>query len=78
MLCIDPKIPFFNCRTVFPVKKVSFLAAKIPRKKKFFILVSQEKKRKRYRRKKCPIIKKGPLFPWDFFKLSLETKRIYR
>ena len=58
MSCIDPKIPFFNYRTVFPVQKVSFLAAKIPMGRKSFLSLSARKKRKRYRRKKCPIIKK--------------------
>ena len=59
MSCIDPKIPFFfNYRTVFPVQKVSFIAAKIPMGRKSFLSLSARKKRKRYRRKKCPIIKK--------------------
>ena len=52
------KYHFFNYRTVFPVQKVSFLAAKIPMGRKSFLSLSARKKRKRYRRKKCPIIKK--------------------
>ena len=47
----------FNYRTVFPVQKVSFLAAKIPMGRKSFLSLSARKKRKRYRKKKCPIIK---------------------
>ena len=54
------KYHFFNYRTVFPVQKVSFLAAKIPMGRKSFLSLSARKKRKRYRRKKCPIIKKCP------------------
>ena len=56
------KYHFFNYRTVFPVQKVSFLAAKIPMGRKSFLSLSARKKRKRYRRKKCPIIKKDPFF----------------
>ena len=60
MSCIDPKIPFFfNYRTIFPVQKVSFLAAKIPIGRKSFLSLSARKKRKGYMRKKCPIIKNG-------------------
>ena len=56
------KYHFFNYRTVFPVQKVSFLAAKIPMGRKSFLSLSARKKRKRYRRKKCPIIKKHKKF----------------
>merc|ERR1711923_684558 len=56
------KYHFFNYRTVFPVQKVSFLAAKIPMGRKSFLCLSARKKRKRYRRKTCPIIKKYPLY----------------
>ena len=39
------KKTFFNYRTVFPVQKVSFLAAKIPMgEKKFFVLLRKENK----------------------------------
>ena len=45
MSCIDPKIPFFNYRTIFPLQKVSFLAAKTPMgEKKFFVLLRKENK----------------------------------
>ena len=47
-----------NYRTIFPLQKVSFLAAKIPVGRKSFLSLSARKKRKRYRRKKCPMIKK--------------------
>ena len=52
------KYHFFNYRTIFPLQKVSFLAAKIHIGRKSFLSLSARKKRKRYRRKKCPIIKK--------------------
>ena len=39
------KYHFFNYRTVFPVQKVSFLAAKIPMgEKSFFVLLRKENK----------------------------------
>ena len=64
------KYHFFNYRTVFPVQKVSFLAAKIPMGRKSFLSLSARKKRKRYRRKKCPIIKKES-FILDIVRLAL-------
>ena len=63
------KYHFFNYRTVFPVQKVSFLAAKIPMGRKSFLSLSARKKRKRYRRKKCPIIKNELCFIMLIFQL---------
>ena len=51
------KYHFFNYRTVFPVQKVSFLAAKIPMGEKSFLCCFARKTRVRARKKKCPIIK---------------------
>ena len=49
--------------TFATLQKVSFLAAKNPTGRKSFLSLSARKKRKRYRRKKCPMIKKMPLWP---------------